>query len=210
MKKSFCMAAAGSVLAIMAGTAFAAKDRTGAEVVNAVCAKCHEQGTDGAPKIGDLAAWGPRMAQGMKTLTTHAVQGYRGMPAHGGEIKATDIELSRAIIYMIAPKSTASEGMSTPMVIPKYSGKELYAKRCTQCHAEGKDGAPKTGDAKEWGMRLAKGLDGLTSSAINGHNKMPARGGLETISDAEIRAAIDYMVSQATASFAKQQTKTKN
>jgi cytochrome c5 len=209
MKKSLCMVAAGSLLAMSANLAFAAKDRTGAEVVKAVCANCHETGVEGAPKIGDLAAWGPRMAQGIKTLTTHAVQGYRGMPAHGGEIKATDIELTRAIIYMIAPKSTASEGISTPMVIPKYSGKELYTMRCTQCHADGKEGAPKTGDTKEWGMRLAKGMDGLTKSAVNGHNKMPSRGGLETISDAEITAAIDYMISQATASFAKQQAKAK-
>jgi len=208
MKKSFCMVAVSSVLAIMTTTAFAAKDRTGAEVVKAVCANCHETGVDGAPKIGDLAAWGPRMSQGIKTLTTHAVQGYRGMPAHGGEIKVTDIELSRAIIYMIAPKSVASDGMNTPMAIPKYSGKELYTKRCTECHADGKEGAPKTGDANAWGVRMAKGMDGLTASAVSGHEKMPSRGGLATISDAEIRLAIEYMISSASTSFAKQQAKT--
>jgi cytochrome c5 len=203
------MVAVSSVLAIMTSSAFAAKDRTGAEVVKAVCATCHEAGVDGAPKIGDLAAWGPRMSQGIKTLTTHAVQGYRGMPAHGGEIKATDIELTRAIIYMISPKSVASEGMNTPMAIPKISGKDLYAKRCQECHATGKEGAPRTDDAKAWGVRMAKGMDGLTASAVSGHNKMPSRGGLATISDAEVQLAIEHMISKASASFAKQQAKPK-
>jgi cytochrome c5 len=207
MNKSFCRVAVSSVLVIMTSSAFAARDRTGAEVVNAVCVKCHEAGVDGAPKIGDLSAWGQRMSQGIKTLTTHAVQGYRGMPAHGGEIKTTDIELTRAIIYMITPKSVASEGINAPMAIPKISGKDLYAKRCHECHAIGKDGAPKTGDAKAWGGRMEKGMDGLTASAVNGHNKMPSRGGLATISDAEVRLAIEYMISRASTSFAKQQAK---
>lgn len=202
------MVALSSVLVSMTSSAFAAKDRTGAEVVTAVCAKCHEAGVEGAPKIGDLAAWGPRMSQGIKTLTTHAVQGYRGMPAHGTEIKATDIELTRAIIYMITPKSSASDGMNTSMVITKFSGKDLYAKRCQECHAKGKDGAPKTGDAQAWGVRIEKGMDGLIYSAVNGHNKMPSRGGLVTISDAEVRLAIEYMISRASTSFAQQQTQT--
>jgi cytochrome c5 len=207
MNKSLCMVAVSSVLVIMASSESAAKDRTGAEVVKAVCATCHEAGLEGAPKIGDLAAWGPRMSQGIKTLTTHAVQGYRGMPAHGGEIQATDIELTRAIIYMIAPKSVASDGMNTPMAIPKISGKNLYATHCHGCHAEGKEGAPKIGDAKAWGVRMTKGMDGLTASAVNGHNKMPSRGGLATISDAEVRLAIEYMMLGASTSFAKQQAK---
>lgn len=209
MKKTFFMLALGSVFAITTQAAVAAKDRTGAEVVKAVCGKCHESGEGGAPKIGDLAGWGPRLSQGMNKLTTHAVQGYRGMPAHGGEISITDLELTRAIIYMIAPKGAGHAGVNTAIVDTTLSGKDLYEKRCHECHASGKDGAPKTGDTKAWGVRLAKGMDGLTESAVRGHNTMPARGGLATISDAEIRLAIDYMVLKTTESFAKQQAKLK-
>lgn len=54
---------------------------------------------------------------------------------------------------------------------------------------------------------MMKGIDGLIESAVMGHNKMPSRGGLATISDAKIRLAIDYMVSTASSSFAKQQAK---
>ncbi len=207
MKKSLYLVAATSVLAVMTSPVFAAKARTGAEVFNAACSKCHEAGVEGAPKIGDLAAWGPRMAQGVKTLTTHAIQGYRGMPAHGGDIQATDIEITRAVVYMIVPKSAARTGMNAPMVIPKYSGKELYAKHCSTCHAKGKDGAPRIGDAKAWGTRIAKGMDGLTASAVSGHQKMPSRGGLASISDAEITSTIEYMISRASESYAAKQAK---
>ena len=209
MKKHILMVAMGSALALTTHAAFAAKGRTGAEVVKAVCSECHQTGKDGAPKIGDIADWGKRMSQGITTLTGHAVTGYRGMPAHGGSITVTDLELTRAIMYMIAPKSGAHASMDKPLVNAKLSGKDLYGKRCQECHATGKEGAPKINDARAWGERMAKGIDALTESAVNGHNNMPSRGGLANISDAEIRLAIDYMVSTATSSFAKQQVKSK-
>jgi cytochrome c5 len=207
MNKYILMFAINSALVLSTNAAFAAKDRTGAEVVKAVCSECHQSGKDGAPKIGDLADWGKRMSQGITTLTGHAVTGYRGMPAHGGSITVTDLELTRAILYMISPKGEAHANLNKSMVNPKLSGKELYSKRCQECHATGKEGAPKVGDSRAWGERMMKGIDGLTESAVMGHNKMPSRGGLTTISDAEIRLAIDYMVSTASSSFAKQQAK---
>lgn len=209
MKKHILMVAMGTALALSTHAALAAKGRTGAEVVKAVCAECHQAGKDGAPKIGDLADWGKRMSQGITTLTGHAVTGYRGMPAHGGSITVTDLELTRAILYMIAPKSEAHASMDKPLVNAKMSGKDLYGKRCQECHATGKEGAPKMGDAKAWGERMAKGMDVLTESAITGHNKMPSRGGLKDVSDAEIKLAIEYMTASASASFAKLQAKAK-
>lgn len=206
MKKFFLLVAIGSILTMPTNATLAAKDRTGAEVVKAVCAKCHENGTDGAPKIGDLADWGARMSQGMTTLVDHAVQGYRGMPAHGGVITLTDLELTRAILYMIIPKSDAHATLNTPMVKAKLSGKQLYDKRCQKCHTTGKDGAPRIDDYRAWGARMAKGIGGLTESAISGHGAMPARAGLATVSDAEVKLAIEYMIARASSSFAKQQS----
>jgi len=208
MKKLVLMVAAGSALALSANAALAGKDRTGAEVVRAVCAQCHADGRDGAPKIGSAADWGTRMSQGMSTLTSHAIRGYRGMPAHGGESALTDLEIARAIIYMIIPKSEAHASLNKPMVNAEISGKELYAKRCGSCHASGKDGAPRSDDFQAWGPRIAKGIDGLTESAVNGHNKMPSRGGLASVSDAEVRSAIEYMITTASSKFAKQQVVT--
>lgn len=207
MKKTILMVALGSALAISTNAAMAGKDRTGAEVVKAVCAQCHTDGKDGAPKIGNIADWGSRMSQGMTTLASHAVRGYRGMPAHGGDSSLTDLEITRAIIYMIIPKSEAHASLNKPMVNAEISGKELYAKRCGSCHATGKEGAPRSDDFQAWGPRIAKGMDSLTESAINGHNKMPSRGGFASASDAEVRSAIEYMITTASSKFAKQQLK---
>ena len=65
-------------------------DKSGDEVVTAVCAACHSVGALGSPKIGDKAAWAPRIAQGYETLIKHAIEGIRSMPARGGNPALTD------------------------------------------------------------------------------------------------------------------------
>ena len=75
--------------------------RQGKEVVDAVCGGCHVPGKDGAPRIGDTAAWAPRASQGLTALTSHAITGIRKMPAHGGSPGVSDVEIQRAIVYMV-------------------------------------------------------------------------------------------------------------
>ncbi len=75
-------------------------DKTGAEVVQAVCSACHAVGALGSPKIGDKAAWAPRIAQGYETLIQHALAGIRSMPARGGNPDLTDGEIANAIAEM--------------------------------------------------------------------------------------------------------------
>ena len=75
--------------------------RSGQEVVEAVCAACHATGANGAPKIGDESAWKARAEQGLTSLTQHAIQGIRKMPAHGGNAGVGDFELELAITYMV-------------------------------------------------------------------------------------------------------------
>ena len=75
-------------------------DRGGEQVVQAVCAACHGSGALGSPKIGDKAAWGPRIAQGYETLIKHAIEGIRQMPARGGSADLSDNEVAAAIAYM--------------------------------------------------------------------------------------------------------------
>ena len=77
------------------------RERLGSEVVNTACASCHATGTNGAPKIGDPKAWAPRAAQGLRSLTEHALKGIRNMPAHGGSPGFSDIEIERAIVHMV-------------------------------------------------------------------------------------------------------------
>lgn len=205
--KSIWLVLTGATLAVSANAAFAAEPRTGAEVVDAVCHECHATGEKGAPRIGDLADWGPRMSKGITTLTSHAVRGFRGMPAHGGKTTLTDLEMTRAIIYMIIPKSGAHASLDTSLVKAELGGKKLYDMRCHECHATGRNGAPKVGDYRAWGPRIEKGMGALIESAINGHNKMPSRGGLASVSDEELHSVIEYMLTSVSIAFAEQQVK---
>jgi len=75
-------------------------DKTGEEVVKAVCSMCHAAGLMNAPKIGDKDAWKPRIAQGQATLVSHAMNGIRNMPARGGNPALSDTEISNAVVYM--------------------------------------------------------------------------------------------------------------
>ena len=76
------------------------------------------------------------------------------------------------------------------------SGEAIYAKACVVCHASGAAGAPKLGDKAAWDPRLSLGVDGLLASAIKGKGAMPPRGTCGNCSDADLRAAVEYMVSE--------------
>lgn len=78
----------------------------GKEVYDSVCYACHTPGAAGAPKMGDAAAWAPRVAQGNDTLYKHAIEGYQGkggyMPPKGGRVDLTDELVQAAVDHMIA------------------------------------------------------------------------------------------------------------
>ncbi len=75
-------------------------DKSGEEVVTAVCGMCHTAGLMNAPKIGDKAQWSPRIAQGYDTLLSNAINGIRTMPAKGGNSALSDSEIANAVVFM--------------------------------------------------------------------------------------------------------------
>ena len=77
------------------------------------------------------------------------------------------------------------------------SGQVIYAKSCLACHKFGVSGAPKVGDKKVWAPLIAEGTAEMTKNAINGIGKMPAKGGYSSLSDAEVEAAVEYMIEQS-------------
>ena len=103
----------------------------------------------------------------------------------------------------------AQEGMSgmsgmTADAAPagKVDGEKVYKALCFSCHDMGIAGAPKLGDKTEWDPRIAKGMDALYTSALKGKNDvpgkvMPAKGGNPALSDDEVKASVDFMVSKA-------------
>lgn len=74
---------------------------SGEAAFNKICSSCHSAGINGAPKIGDHAAWGPRIAQGKETLYKHALEGKGNMPARGGT-NWPDATIRSAVDYMVS------------------------------------------------------------------------------------------------------------
>lgn len=175
-----------------------AAERSGKEIVDAVCVGCHATGKEGAPKIGDRAEWSKRASKGLSNLTANAITGIRKMPAHGGQAQLSDVEMSRAVGYMVSSGHATDTDKAYASPQGK-NGEQVVKARCQDCHATGKNGAPKIGDAEAWKPRLKNGVDPLVKSAIAGHNAMPARGGMADLSDAEMRAAVIHMVNQMAA-----------
>ena len=89
-------------LAAIAPAAVLAAD--GQAVYGKSCTVCHAAGVAGAPKLGDKADWGPRVAQGKDTLYKHAMEGFTGakgqMPARGGNAALSDDDVKAAVDFM--------------------------------------------------------------------------------------------------------------
>ncbi len=201
------------------------KDRSGEQVVAAVCSKCHQTGENGAPKIGDRAAWRERAKRGYKSVLQSALRGHAGMPARGGMAELSDVEVGRAVEYMMnsgaeqpiaapsqaasaatAPAATAPAATAPAATAPaattaaaaaKADGKKVFETTCMVCHGTGVAGAPKFGDKAAWAPRIKQGVEALYHSALTGKNAMPPRGGNKDLSDADVKAAVDYMVAAA-------------
>ena len=82
-------------------TASAAPAANGEKIYQATCMACHGTGVMGAPKVGDAAAWKPRVAQGMNTLYANATKGFKMMPPRGGNPGLKDDEVKAAIDFMV-------------------------------------------------------------------------------------------------------------
>lgn len=89
-----------------------------------------------------------------------------------------------------AQADTASAGASD------FDPAATYNQYCMACHMTGAAGAPKLDDEEAWNTRLEKGMDAVMQNVINGIGAMPARGICNDCSDEQLRAIVDYMVSQ--------------
>ena len=166
--------------------------RTGEQIYRSVCVACHATGVAKAPKFGDRRDWGPRIREGQKALVQVALKGEGAMPPRGGASDLSDLEVERAVVYMANASGAKFKEPAAPA--PVVDGKKVYESTCITCHGAGVANAPKFGDKKAWAIHLMHGTDHLYENALKGLGAMPPRGGNLTLSDAEVKAAVDYMV----------------
>lgn len=98
------------------------------------------------------------------------------------------------------PEALAKAPAGTPAPAAKTEGaqgKPVYDSACSACHTAGVAGAPKLGDKAAWAARLKSGMDTLYASALKGKGAMPPKGGNLSLADADVKAAVDFMVNQA-------------
>jgi cytochrome c5 len=101
------------------------------------------------------------------------------------------------LLLVLLVYSTLWQGKPDLSRFDLVKGEQLYNNICIACHVEGRFGAPKVGNTKDWSPRIAKGMDALFHSALNGLNAMPPRGGKPSLSDDEVKATVAFMVSKS-------------
>jgi cytochrome c5 len=105
-------------------------------------------------------------------------------------------DLEQAAEEAGAAVSAAVTDAATVAAAPAIDGEAIYNQACMACHMSGVGGAPKVGNIDDWSPRIAKGIDALHNSGLNGvaGTAMMAKGGRMDLSDQQIMAAVDYMV----------------
>lgn len=96
-----CVAGTECEVASAASAGASDGPRTGEELYNKFCTACHSIGVAGAPKFGHSEDWAPRVAKGMDSLLTHALNGLNAMPPRGTCGDCTDEEIQGAVEYMV-------------------------------------------------------------------------------------------------------------
>ena len=185
----------------------AAGSRTGEAIVKAVCATCHQAGVANAPKLGDRNAWAPHIKEGLNAMIATAIKGKGAMPPKGGDASLTDTEVARAVVHManqagakFKEPAAPKEAAKAPTAAPKAAaadGKTVYDQTCVACHAVSVAGSPKLGDKAAWAPRIQQGMDQLVQSVLKGKGAMPPKAGNSALSDAQVRAAVEFIVSQS-------------
>jgi len=175
--------------------------QSGEAVYKLACSACHATGAAGAPKAGDSGAWAPRIKQGYDTLVKHAVEGFKGMPAKGGNADRDPVEVARAVVFMANQSGAKFKEPEAPTASAKATartGEQIVQATCGNCHIAGLNGAPKIGDRAAWTKRASGGIDAAVASAIKGHGSMPSRGGMSDLTDPELKSAVQYMFLKST------------
>ncbi|ALL63599.1 Cytochrome c5 [Paraburkholderia caribensis MBA4] len=139
------------------------------------------------PVPGQPAA-GPAGASGAAAASGEAASGAAGASDAAGTQAAAAMAAMANVPQNAAPASGATQSADASQ-----AGKALYQQVCQACHAAGVLNAPKFGDKEAWAPRLKEPMETVYNYALHGKGAMPPKGG-SSASDADVKAAVDYMV----------------
>ena len=145
------------------------------------------------------------------------IKGKGAMPPKGGDASLTEAEVARAVVFMAnrsganfkepaAPKEAAKPAApqvqaQAPAAQAKApaaaDGKAVYDQTCVACHVVSVAGSPRLGDKAAWAPRIPQGMDALVQSVLKGKGAMPPKGGNASLTEAQVRAAVEFMISQS-------------
>jgi len=199
--------------------------RAAADIVKSTCAACHQTGAANAPKLANAEDWAPRIKTGVTALVQSVIKGKGAMPPKAGDPSLTEGEIHNAVVLMAnqagakfkekpaaapakqeaaapvqqaaAPAQAAAPTQQPAASPQKADGKAVYDKVCFACHQMSVANSPKLGDQAAWAPRIKTGMDSLVQSVLKGKGAMPPKAGNPALSEQEIRAAVDFMVSQS-------------
>ena len=135
-----------------------------------------------------VSAYGSRSLEGTAAMAPEA------LARRIGPVAKLQFEDAAPVAPAAAAPKVAAVAAGAPAKAGKNDGKATYDTACVACHATGVAGAPKFGDKAAWAARLKAGNDALYASVIKGKGAMPAKGGNATLADADVKAAVDYLL----------------
>lgn len=157
----------------------------------------HHEMTKTTPKDFLVATLGGLFAPGLAIFLI--VMLFLGIQGRMGQDDPAPVSDQAAQARVQAFGKSVAVDPNAPRV--ELTGEQVYTEICSGCHASGALASPKYKEGKDWGPRIAKGYDTLLLHALNGFNKMPARGGEPELSDLEVARGIVFMTNAAGAKF---------
>jgi len=137
-----------------------------------------------------IGAYGSRSLEGSAAMSPEALAKRIGpvakLQVEGGAPVAPAAEAPKVAAVAAAPAPAAAGG--------KPDGMKTYDTACMACHATGAANAPKFGDKAAWVPRIKTGNEALYASVLKGKGAMPPKGGNAALGDADVKAAVDYLV----------------
>ena len=158
------------------------------------------------PRGGNAALTAAEVQRAVAFMVNKAGASWKEAPAAAAPAAAKAAAAPVAAPAAVAPVAPAPVASAAPAAVAsatpaKTDGKKAYDSACVACHGMGIAGAPKFGDKAAWSARIAQGANVLHDHAIKGYQGkagvMPAKGGAASMPDADVKAAVDYMVSAA-------------